>query len=415
MRKIILSTALVAVFFSGAGVASAATTTEAIIAQLRAQIADLNAKLVTLQTAQHAVRSSQDTVAGTLKLLSALKEGMSGEEVTLLQTTLAGDPSIYPEGKITGYYGKLTKEAVKRFQKRHGMKVVHGSVDAETLKEINRLLSDSPISKEDDDDQDDNRGRDPEGKRICLRLTPGLLRAPGQEKRGDGDHKGKWEWDRVNLTRCKNTHENGTTTPPVVPPASDTVAPSISTITYSGITMNTATLSWTTSESARVKLFVSTTTPVGTTSPSWADNSLLLTHGTNLTGLTPLTTYYVITSAEDASGNRTFGTQSSFITLPVPDTTAPIVSAISAEGVSSTSAMVKWTTNEPAGSRVYYGTTNPLSLLTALNIFVPGVRTAHEVSLTGLSASTTYFVVAESKDASGNTGTSSELSFTTPS
>lgn len=42
-------------------------------------------------------------------------------EVTKLQTLLAKDTSIYPEGKITGYFGPSTKNAVQVFQTKNGI------------------------------------------------------------------------------------------------------------------------------------------------------------------------------------------------------------------------------------------------------------------------------------------------------
>ncbi len=46
----------------------------------------------------------------------SLEMGMSGNDVSALQTYLAMDPSIYPEGLVTGYFGSLTQAAVMRFQ-----------------------------------------------------------------------------------------------------------------------------------------------------------------------------------------------------------------------------------------------------------------------------------------------------------
>jgi len=48
-----------------------------------------------------------------------LKLGSTGEAVTLLQTWLAKDQTVYPEGLITGYFGSLTKAAVIKFQEKY--------------------------------------------------------------------------------------------------------------------------------------------------------------------------------------------------------------------------------------------------------------------------------------------------------
>ncbi|MEK7505036.1 MAG: peptidoglycan-binding domain-containing protein [Patescibacteria group bacterium] len=55
-------------------------------------------------------------------LVGPLSFGMKNNtQVTLLQRLLATDPTLYPEGVISGYYGPLTREAVKRFQLRYGI------------------------------------------------------------------------------------------------------------------------------------------------------------------------------------------------------------------------------------------------------------------------------------------------------
>lgn len=51
----------------------------------------------------------------------SLYRGVSGDEVTKLQTYLASDPSLYPEALITGYFGTLTEKAVGRFQIQTGV------------------------------------------------------------------------------------------------------------------------------------------------------------------------------------------------------------------------------------------------------------------------------------------------------
>lgn len=47
--------------------------------------------------------------------------GTRGSDVTTLQQTFAGDPSIYPQGLVTGYFGQLSSAAVKRFQANQGV------------------------------------------------------------------------------------------------------------------------------------------------------------------------------------------------------------------------------------------------------------------------------------------------------
>ena len=58
----------------------------------------------------------QTTKAISTEFKSELKVGSKGAEVTALQTCLAQDPAIYPEGQVTGNFGAQTKTAVIRFQ-----------------------------------------------------------------------------------------------------------------------------------------------------------------------------------------------------------------------------------------------------------------------------------------------------------
>lgn len=53
---------------------------------------------------------------GDLQLTTPLQKGMTGEDVSTLQEILARDPTIYPEGLVTGKFGAATERAVKAFQ-----------------------------------------------------------------------------------------------------------------------------------------------------------------------------------------------------------------------------------------------------------------------------------------------------------
>jgi serine protease len=91
-----------------------------------------------------------------------------------------------------------------------------------------------------------------------------------------------------------------------------------------------------------------------------------------------------------------------------PDTTPPVISDVTATP-SSTTATITWTTDEAATSVVYYGTTSSYGSTASTS----GYTTSHSVTLTGLTAGTTYHFMVESADASGNTSQSSDSTFTT--
>jgi hypothetical protein len=77
-----------------------------------------------------------------------------------------------------------------------------------------------------------------------------------------------------------------------------------------------------------------------------------------------------------------WGTDNTFTTTN-PDTTPPVISAVSAGSINTNSAVITWTTNEAATSQVEYGTTTGYGSSTILN---SSLVTSHSVNLTGLSA-----------------------------
>lgn len=66
--------------------------------------------------------------------------GDRGIDVTNLQTFFAADPSIYPQGLITGYFGTLTRSAVMSYQASNGISPA-GRVGPITLAKINEQIS----------------------------------------------------------------------------------------------------------------------------------------------------------------------------------------------------------------------------------------------------------------------------------
>jgi ABC-type transport system substrate-binding protein len=81
-----------------------------------------------------------------------LTVGSQGEEVTELQKCLAKDPEVYPEAKITGYFGSQTKEAVIKFQEKYsddilapiGLTKGTGDVKPMTREKLNEICFEKP-------------------------------------------------------------------------------------------------------------------------------------------------------------------------------------------------------------------------------------------------------------------------------
>lgn len=78
--------------------------------------------------------------ASAATLTRQLEVGMSGADVSALQTFLAQDSTLYPQGLVTGYFGFLTKSAVSNFQSRNGIAAV-GRVGPATLPVLNAQMA----------------------------------------------------------------------------------------------------------------------------------------------------------------------------------------------------------------------------------------------------------------------------------
>lgn len=111
--------------------------------------------------------------------------------------------------------------------------------------------------------------------------------------------------------------------------------------------------------------------------------------------------------ARDSSSNYATSSTVSFTV----DNTAPTISAI-ATSTATTTATITWTTDEESSSLVYFGVTNSYGTSTAE--MDTGTRvTSHSVTLAGLTACTYYNYKLQSKDATLNTGTSTNATFRT--
>ena len=322
MKKIIYSFVLYAFvaqtfFMPAMANAQTSTTTDysALIAQIEASIAQMQVQLKAYRDAQSALLG---TVKNTMSLIKQLKQGTSGEDVRLLQILLASDEELYPEGNITGYYGPLTSKAVKRFQKKHGLSQV-GNVGPMTLKKLNERLVELDLQLglgEDEDKDDDDQDGDRNEKRLCVKVPPGHLIAPGWLRKNNGVRPIVQQCQTLppgiikklpSATTTSATTTTPTPTPP--PPASNSL--NISNISASSTTSTSATIMWKTNKFATSWAWYGISTPLTLSAGS---NITTKDHSVNLTGLTASITYQFVVSSTDSDGITATSSQQSFST-----------------------------------------------------------------------------------------------------
>src|SRR3989344_3918714 len=298
-----------------------------LIESLKRQIDELEVKKDELKAKEKELREAAKEVKSeikeTRKLLSLqLRRGMSGEEVEALQEILSQDSSIYPEGLITGFFGPLTENAVRKFQRKYGIDSI-GQVGPLTRVRLNALL-----------EEWQSAGRS---------LPAGLLKKLGR--------------------------------------------------------LGTTTIATTTATSTRAQ----------------GEFKVTLCHKPGYANET-ITVAIPALVAHIAHGDR-MGECSGLPTPPTPTTTPdiipPVISGVTATSVASTSAHITWATNEAADSKVWFATSTPVATSTATPAINASLVSAHDLLLSTLSASTTYYYKVSSKDSAGNEAISSESSFST--
>ena len=288
------------------GMAQSATTT--------AQINSLSALLQQIQALQSQLKALQTQTATEFNtFLTTLSLGSKGDAVLALQALLAANPDIYPEGLITGYFGKATEKALKRLQKENGLEQA-GRVGPKTLKLLNRLLNDNRLAFEDDDD-DDNDGNDNNrrrGKRVCAAVPPGHLIAPGWLRKHDGVRPIVPECQKLPKgiedieDRDDGDEDDDNSNSGHGSTGSDITAPVLSGLSATSTASTTVSIIWFTNEETYSTLWFSTTTPLDIPSATRLDNNSRKTsHSYSLSGLTASATYYFIVKVSDKSDNST--------------------------------------------------------------------------------------------------------------
>lgn len=167
-KRIIVSFALVSLLFVGSSSVAFAETTAAAttdVAALQAKVQMLMAQIESLKAMSVKQSSQIEELRAELKLSKRLHVGDKGDDVKTLQQILATDPTIFPEGQVTGFFGPLTAKALRRFQEKAGLESV-GEVGPRTLELLNKFLSQGGAG---------NSGKVPEG---LLRQAGRMIAVP---------------------------------------------------------------------------------------------------------------------------------------------------------------------------------------------------------------------------------------------
>lgn len=216
----------------------------------------------------------------------------------------------------------------------------------------------------------------------------------------------------------------------------DTIPPTIFSVTVAPITTTSATVSWTTNEIADGEVEFGTTASYG--SIAEANTNYALADSTVLNNLYPDTLYHYRVHSHDESGNSAYSPDEVFTTVALAPTTAPtttvtvpntstttsttttpapagtpsiatptlVISAIEVSPVTTTSAIINWTTDIPGTSQVQYGNSDALGSQTLPN---NTLTTNHSVTITNLIPNTNYIFRVQSQPLGATVATVSAL------
>ena len=194
---------------------------------------------------------------------------------------------------------------------------------------------------------------------------------------------------------CAVTNGNGTiystnmTSVSVI--CGDNVAPIISSISTSTLSVSSATIVWTTNENSNSQIDYGLTSSYGNTSN--LNSTLVTSHVSVLSYLIPNTTYHFRVKSTDAFGNLATSADQTFKTLV--DSTSPSTPPLTLSAVSSTEIDLSWSPSTDdvgvVGYKIYRGSTQ-----------IGTTTTGTTYQDTSLSPSTSYSYNVSAYDASDN-------------
>ncbi|MBI4056382.1 MAG: hypothetical protein HY399_02420, partial [Elusimicrobia bacterium] len=209
------------------------------------------------------------------------------------------------------------------------------------------------------------------------------------------------------LTAVARDAADNTTTSAPVNVTIDNTPPAISGVGASGISQNSATISWTTDEPSNSQVEYGISTSYG--SATAVISTRVTSHSQTLSGLAGFTLYHFRVKSRDAVGNLRISGDGTFTTL---DTTPPSVPAgLSASAVSCSQINLAWNSSSDTGGSGLKGYNLFRNNVFLTQVLTPGLS----ASDTGLSPSTNYSYAISAIDNAGNESLqSSPVSAATP-
>jgi hypothetical protein len=178
-------------------------------------------------------------------------------------------------------------------------------------------------------------------------------------------------------------------------------------VAVSGVTANSAIITWLTAQPLTSQVAYGTTEAYG--SLSAFTDSPVTSHSVTLTALAPGTTYNCAALSTGAGSQTSKSPNFTFTTVGA--TGPPSISDVTATDITVNAVTIKWITNQPSASQVEFGATTAHGSLSAFNA---SPVTSHSLTLPGLTPGKSYNYAALSVNAAGQVGKSANATFTTP-
>lgn len=355
------------------------------LASLKEQVASLQRSLSLKGASNKATTTSQESTLVPAVLSEDVRVGSSGSSVAVVQLVLAQQSSsIYPEKLVSGYYGNLTAQAVKRFERTHGLPET-GVVSGETKKKFNEVMQQAKI----------------------------FMGAPGSYCTASSAQGLSAKSHTLYVPVCAGSRlALGSDTNNATQIA--TGSPSFFYADVYDVTGAGANIAVGVDRPVKaIAYYAPTTERLSDGSPSVESRVFQKIHALRMGSLKKGVSYNVYVLVTDVSGNMATSSVKSFKTTADADTSAPRILDVRARDVATSSATISWRTDEVSQKKLYIAPVRGFSIGTA-NVYQSQVyTTSHAFSVYGLLPETEYAFVIESEDVKGNRYQSDRWSFKT--